>query len=171
MNIFLIDLVNFRKLNTNNFNLSETSETILLTLFKILMLAIFYDISSDFIIMWNKNRGLESSDRIANSRRIDRSAARIKTGGKREQEKREGLGEERWNAGWNREREINTSGLHNRTASVDDDCAAKAIQWRCTNKARYVPWMRPEAIAKTHLTRYASPRGAPSSARQKNKAI
>lgn len=34
-----------------------------------------------------------------------------------------------------------------------------------------MPWMRPEAIAKTHLARYASPRGAPRSARQKNKAI
>lgn len=34
-----------------------------------------------------------------------------------------------------------------------------------------MPWMRPEALAKTHLARYASPRGAPRSARQKNKAI
>lgn len=66
--------------------------------------------------------------------------------------------EERRNAGWNRGREINTDGLHNRNASADD-CAAKAIQWRCTNKARYVPWMRPETIVKTYLAHYASPRG------------
>lgn len=88
---------------------------------------------------------------------------------KKKSDKRRRLGEERTKRpGWNRDKHPTACIIAMRQPTTCD-CVAKALQWRCTNKARYVPWMRP-AGDRENAPRHVSPRGMSRFARQKNKA-